>query len=95
MSSFSSFKLLSTLQSTLAEKDFKTPTEIQSKALPLLLEGKSVVGLAETGSGKTFMVTNFVHGLNSLPNWDYDKAFIWITFSDDLAMQSKDKLLLG
>jgi type III restriction enzyme len=44
-----------------------------------------------TGSGKTFMVTNFLHGLNSLPNWDYDKAIIWITFSDSLAMQSKEK----
>ncbi len=53
MNSFSDFKLLATLQSTLTEKDFKTPTEIQNKALPLLLEGKSVVGLAETGSGKT------------------------------------------
>jgi hypothetical protein len=32
-----------------------------------------------------------LHGLNTLPNWDYDKAIIWITFSDTLAMQSKDK----
>ncbi len=53
MSSFSTFELLPTLQSTLTEKNFKTPTEIQNKALPLLLSGKSVVGLAETGSGKT------------------------------------------
>ncbi len=44
-----------------------------------------------TGSGKTFMVANFVHSLNGMPNWDYDKAFIWITFSEDLAMQSKEK----
>ena len=44
-----------------------------------------------TGSGKTFMVANFVHSLNNMPTWDYDKAFIWITFSEDLAMQSKDK----
>jgi type III restriction enzyme len=44
-----------------------------------------------TGSGKTFMVANFVHSLNGMPTWDYDKAFIWITFSEDLAMQSKDK----
>lgn len=52
---------------------------------------RHLVFKSPTGSGKTFMVTNFVHGLNSLPNWDYDKAFIWITFSDDLAMQSKEK----
>lgn len=44
-----------------------------------------------TGSGKTFMLAHFVRGLNKLPNWDADKAFIWITFSDDLAMQSKKK----
>jgi type III restriction enzyme len=44
-----------------------------------------------TGSGKTFMVAHFIRGLNHLPNWDEDKAFIWITFSDDIAMQSKNK----
>ena len=44
-----------------------------------------------TGSGKTLMMANFVSGLNHLPNWDSDKAFVWITFSDDLAMQSRDK----
>ncbi|MDD5431654.1 MAG: DEAD/DEAH box helicase family protein [Candidatus Omnitrophica bacterium] len=44
-----------------------------------------------TGSGKTFMLAHCIRGLNHLPNWDYDKAFVWITFSDDLAMQSKYK----
>jgi len=44
-----------------------------------------------TGSGKTFMVAHFLRGLNHLPNWDEDKSFIWITFSDDIAMQSKKK----
>ena len=44
-----------------------------------------------TGSGKTLIMANFVKNLNHLPNWDSDKAFIWITFSDDLAMQSRDK----
>jgi len=45
-----------------------------------------------TGSGKTFVVSHFIKSLNHLPNWDEDKAFIWITFSDDIAMQSKNKL---
>ena len=52
---------------------------------------RHLVFKSPTGSGKTFMVSSFVHGLNTLPNWDYDKAIIWITFSDTLAMQSKDK----
>lgn len=52
--------------------------------LPLVLK-------SPTGSGKTFMVSHFMRGLNHLPNWDEDKAFVWITFSDDIAMQSKNK----
>jgi type III restriction enzyme len=54
------------------------------KQLPLVFK-------SPTGSGKTFMVSHFIRGLNHLPNWDEDKAFVWITFSDDIAMQSKNK----
>ncbi|GGW65613.1 type III restriction enzyme [Winogradskyella epiphytica] len=79
-----------------------SPLDFQKKAIDKLTSSfirlweqtkpqRHLVFKSPTGSGKTFMVSNFVHGLNALPNWDYDKAFIWITFSDDLAMQSKDK----
>jgi type III restriction enzyme len=50
-----------------------------------------IVFKSPTGSGKTFMMASFINELNNLPQWDEDKAFIWITFSDDLAMQSKEK----
>ncbi len=53
MSSFTKLPLLPTLLSTLAEKEFVTPTEIQRRAIPALLEGKTIVGLSQTGSGKT------------------------------------------
>jgi len=62
--------------------------------LKLWREGKRKMPLvfkAPTGSGKTFMMASFINELNNLPQWDEDKAFIWITFSDDLAMQSRDK----
>ena len=52
---------------------------------------RRLVFKSPTGSGKTFMVCNFIDNLNNLPNWYYDKAIIWITFSDTLAMQSKEK----
>lgn len=44
-----------------------------------------------TGSGKTFMVSSFINELQRQPNFNEDIAFVWITFSDDLAMQSRDK----
>jgi len=50
---FSELNLLPSLQKTLAEKGLITPTEIQIRALPALLGGKSVVGVAQTGTGKT------------------------------------------
>lgn len=33
--------------------NFKTATPIQAKAIPLILEGKDVIGVAQTGTGKT------------------------------------------
>jgi ATP-dependent RNA helicase RhlE len=53
MRSFDEFDLLLSLRETLAEMGFTTPTEIQTEALPRLLNGKSMAGVAQTGSGKT------------------------------------------
>ncbi|MFA6533176.1 MAG: DEAD/DEAH box helicase family protein, partial [Patescibacteria group bacterium] len=56
----------------------------QDRQLPLVFK-------SPTGSGKTLTMAHFIKGLNHLPQWKIDKAFVWITFSDDLAMQSKNK----
>ena len=53
MNTFTEFGLLPTLQETLVEKQILRPTEIQARAIPALLGGRSIVGIAETGSGKT------------------------------------------
>ncbi|MBC7693478.1 MAG: DEAD/DEAH box helicase [Methylotenera sp.] len=67
MSSFSDFRLLSSLQTTLDEKGLVTPTEIQDKTIPALLEGRSIVGVSETGSGKTLAYAlPVLHYLKSL-----------------------------
>jgi ATP-dependent RNA helicase RhlE len=38
---------------TLFALGYETPTPIQEQAIPLLLEGRDVIGLAQTGTGKT------------------------------------------
>ena len=51
--SFANLPLSEKVQRAVAEQGWETPTPIQALALPELLEGEDVVGLAQTGSGKT------------------------------------------
>lgn len=41
------------LKQSIARHGYTHPTDIQSKVIPLVLEGKDVIGLANTGTGKT------------------------------------------
>ena len=50
-----------------------------------------IVFKSPTGSGKTYMTEKMICALAEQPDWDQDVAYVWITFSDDLAMQSKEK----
>ncbi|CAN6631901.1 ATP-dependent RNA helicase Dbp10p [Trichomonascus vanleenenianus] len=50
---FGGLGLSKILQTNIAKKGFKTPTPIQRKAIPFVLDGRDVVGMARTGSGKT------------------------------------------
>jgi ATP-dependent RNA helicase DDX27 len=52
-SSFHSMSLSRPIQKGLAAIGFTEPTPIQSKTIPIAMQGKDVVGGAETGSGKT------------------------------------------
>lgn len=50
---FTDFALNTMLQGNLAHANFVAPSAIQDQAIPLALEGKDVIGLANTGTGKT------------------------------------------
>jgi len=50
---FKQLNLNSNLIKALDEVGYETPTPIQSQTIPLLLEGKDVLGQAQTGTGKT------------------------------------------
>ena len=50
---FADLGLVEPLVRILSTLGYETPTPIQERAIPSLLEGKDVVGLAQTGTGKT------------------------------------------
>jgi ATP-dependent RNA helicase RhlE len=51
--SFQALKLIEPIQKALAEEGYSTPTPIQAQAIPLILQGKDLLGVAQTGTGKT------------------------------------------
>ncbi len=51
--SFQSLQLNKQLLQALQEAGYTTPTPIQQKAIPLILKGHDVLGIAQTGTGKT------------------------------------------
>ena len=51
--SFDNFELPELMLATLAREGLITPTPIQAMSIPPLLEGKDLIGLAQTGTGKT------------------------------------------
>ncbi|MFT6745906.1 MAG: ATP-dependent RNA helicase RhlE [Glaciecola sp.] len=53
MSSFRELNLSRQLLNAIEDLGFKTPTPIQEKAFPVLMSGRDVVGIAQTGTGKT------------------------------------------
>jgi ATP-dependent RNA helicase RhlE len=53
LNSFHEFGLAEPITRALAQEDYVTPTPIQAKAVPLVLAGRDLIGIAQTGTGKT------------------------------------------
>ena len=53
MNSFEQFNLKKSIKNALDDIGFTTPTPIQSQAFSVILSGKDIVGIAQTGTGKT------------------------------------------
>jgi len=50
---FNDFGLPPSITRALAQMNFVKPTPIQAQSIPLILEGRDLVGMAQTGTGKT------------------------------------------
>ena len=53
LTSFQDFGLADPISRALKEENYLTPTPIQAQTIPLALAGRDVVGIAQTGTGKT------------------------------------------
>ena len=53
MTTFKDLKLASPILESLDELKYKTPTPIQAGAIPIVLNGDDLLGIAQTGTGKT------------------------------------------
>ena len=84
---FSQLTLHPTLIQAAADLGFKTPTEVQTRVIPLMLEGKDVLAQSQTGSGKTAAFAFPI--LNSLANSDnrYAISTLVLTPTRELAIQ--------
>ena len=51
--SFTSLGLSEALLKTISEQNYAQPYPVQKEAIPAILEGKDILGIAKTGSGKT------------------------------------------
>ena len=69
MKTFEDFDLPKSLQKAVEELGFTNPTPIQEKAFPVILSGRDMMGIAQTGTGKTF-----AYLLPILKQWKFQKT---------------------
>ncbi|MBC7427574.1 MAG: DEAD/DEAH box helicase [Bacteriovorax sp.] len=66
---FAELNLIEPLKLALSEAGYTIPTPIQAEAIPTLLEGKDLLGCAQTGTGKTAaFALPILHRLVTIPN---------------------------
>lgn len=81
---FSEFGLHSDISAVVSKLGFTNPSPIQDQAIPLALEGRDVIGLAETGTGKTAaFLLPLIHKTKTLKN----QQTLILTPTRELALQ--------
>ncbi len=86
---FSDFKIDPRIKNNIKHKGYISPTPIQDKAIPVGLEGKDVIGLANTGTGKT--AAFLIPLINKMLDNRMQRALI-LAPTRELALQINDEL---
>ncbi len=86
---FTDFVLEEKLKANIAARGYTTPTPIQDQVIPHVLEGRDVVGIANTGTGKT--AAFLIPLINKIIRDESQKALIMVP-TRELAVQIRDEL---
>lgn len=91
MPTFTDFDLPKSLQKAIDDLGFETPTPIQVKSMPVILSGRDMMGIAQTGTGKTF-----AYLLPILKHWKFAKSdtprIVIIVPTRELVVQVTDEV---
>ncbi len=86
---FSDFLVSDQLKRNIAEKGYKTPTPIQDEVIPFVLEGRDVIGVSNTGTGKT---AAFLIPLINKIFFNRSQKVLIVVPTRELATQIQDEL---
>ncbi|MBI5226390.1 DEAD/DEAH box helicase [Candidatus Micrarchaeota archaeon] len=92
---FQKLNLIEPLMRALHKQGYVTPTPIQEKAIPPLLDGRDLMGIAQTGTGKTAAFTlPILQLLSKNPGPTYPKMpkVLILTPTRELAMQIDESI---
>lgn len=95
MTTFADFKLNKQLWNAIVDAGYTIPTEIQEKAIPQILAGVDVLGVAQTGTGKTaaYLIPTIMKIKYAQGN---DPRALIVVPTRELAMQVKEHIeMLG
>jgi len=87
---FADFKIHATLKNNITQKGYVNPTPIQDVAIPFVLNGRDVVGIANTGTGKT--AAFLIPLLDKIMNNPREKVLV-IVPTRELATQINEELI--
>lgn len=87
---FTDFKINENLKKNIIKKGYINPTPIQDRAIPVVLKGRDVVGIANTGTGKT--AAFLIPLLDKIINSPHEKVLV-IVPTRELALQINQELI--
>lgn len=85
---FGDFDIAGELKEGISQKRYVSPTMIQDEAIPVILQGRDIVGIANTGTGKT---AAFLIPLINKAVRDPSKKILVITPTRELASQIEEE----